>query len=115
MIQVAEQLTSRDRVAAHAKARHGLDPHDLTNPWHAVIAYVVAIGIGAVVPLTDVVIGSPAWITAALAAIALVTTETVSAQRGRAPIGRTLACNAGGGLVAMAITFGLGNLAGTFI
>ena len=32
---VARELTDRDVVAAHAEAQFGVDPDELTNPWHA--------------------------------------------------------------------------------
>jgi len=31
----AEELTAKDSFAAHVDAELGLDPDDLTNPWHA--------------------------------------------------------------------------------
>ena len=37
-LQVAEQLTEHDALGAHAEAELGIDPDDLTNPWHAALA-----------------------------------------------------------------------------
>jgi VIT1/CCC1 family predicted Fe2+/Mn2+ transporter len=113
--QVAEQLTAHDALGAHAEARHGIDPDDLTNPWHAASASFVAFGVGAMVPLAGVLIGSTAWITVGLVTLALLVTGAVSAQLGRAPIAPAVLRNVGGGLLAMAITFGLGNLVGLVI
>jgi VIT1/CCC1 family predicted Fe2+/Mn2+ transporter len=113
--QVAEQLTAHDALAAHAEARHGIDPDELTNPWHAAFASFVSFAVGAMVPLAGVLIGSTAWITVGLVTVALLITGAVSAQLGRAPIGPAVFRNVGGGLLAMAITFGLGNLVGIVI
>lgn len=114
-LQVAQQLTAHDALAAHAEARHGIDPDELTNPWHAACASFVAFAVGALVPLAGVLIGSSAWLTVSLVALALVVTGAVSAQLGRAPIVPAVARNVGGGLLAMAITFGLGHVVGTFL
>lgn len=114
-LRVAQQLTAHDALAAHASARHGIDPDELTNPWHAACASFVAFSVGALVPLAGVLIGSSAWLTVALVTIALLVTGSVSAQLGRAPVGPAVARNVGGGLLAMAITFGLGTLVGTFL
>jgi len=34
-LQVARELTDHDALGAHAEAELGIDPVDLTNPWHA--------------------------------------------------------------------------------
>lgn len=112
---VAEQLTAHDAVAAHAEARHGIDPDDLTNPWHAACASFVAFAAGALVPLAGVLIGSSAWVTVALVAAALLATGALSARLGRAAVLPAVLRNVGGGLLAMAITFGLGSLVGTLL
>ena len=113
--QVAEQLTAHDALAAHAEARLGVDPDDLTNPWHAALASFVSFTVGALVPLAGVIVGPNAWVTVGFVAAALLGTGAVSAQLGRAPIGPAVLRNVGGGLLAMAITFGLGTLVGTLI
>lgn len=110
--RVAEQLTAHDALAAHAEARHGIDSDDLTNPWHAAFASFVSFAVGALVPLAGVLVDSSAWLTAALVALALAVTGAVSARLGRAPAAPAVARNVGGGLLAMAITFGLGSLVG---
>lgn len=113
--QVAEQLTAHDAVAAHAEARLGVDPDELTNPWHAALASFVAFTIGALVPLAGVIVGSSAWVTVGFVAVALLATGAISAQLGRAPIGPAVLRNVGGGLLAMAVTYGLGVLVGSVL
>ena len=41
--EVAEQLTAHDALGAHAEAELGIDPDELTNPWHAALASLVAV------------------------------------------------------------------------
>ena len=112
---VAEQLTAHDALRAHAEARHGIDPDELTNPWHAAVASFGSFTVGALVPLSGVLIASGWWVTVGLVTAALAVTGSVSARLGAAPVGRAVLRNVGGGLLAMAITFGLGSLVGIVV
>lgn len=113
---VATELTEHDALAAHAEIEFGLDPTDLTNPWHAAWASMVAFTLGALVPL--LVIGLlPADVrvplTVAVVAVALLATGAVSAHLGYSPKGRAMARNVLGGLLAMGITYLVGTAFGT--
>lgn len=110
--QVARQLTAHDALTAHAEAELGIDPDDLTNPWHAALASFISFVVGAAVPLLGVVASAQAWVTVAAVTVALVVTGALSARLGQAPLGRAVLRNVGGGLVAMAVTYGLGTLVG---
>lgn len=114
-LQVAEQLTAKDALRAHAEAELGLDPDDLTNPWHAAGASFLSFLVGASIPLLGVVITPAAWITVVAVAIALAITGSVSARLGSAPVPRALARNVAGGLLAMAVTYLLGTVAGGLV
>ena len=48
---VAERLTARDALAAHAQAELGIDPEQLADPGHAAGASLVSFMAGAVLPL----------------------------------------------------------------
>jgi VIT1/CCC1 family predicted Fe2+/Mn2+ transporter len=52
--QVALELTARDALAAHAEVELGIDPDDLTNPWHAAWASMLAFTVGALLPLLTI-------------------------------------------------------------
>ena len=39
---VAEELTAHDAFAAHVDVELGIDPHELTNPWHAAFSSAIA-------------------------------------------------------------------------
>jgi VIT1/CCC1 family predicted Fe2+/Mn2+ transporter len=110
--QVAEQLTEHDALRAHAEAELGLDPDELTNPWHAAGASFLAFLVGAAVPLGGVLVSRAAWVTVVAVAVALAVTGTVSSRLGRAPVSRAVVRNVSGGLLAMAVTYVLGSLAG---
>jgi len=53
--QVAEELTAGDAFAAHVHAELGIDPDELTNPWHAAIASAIAFSLGALLPILAIV------------------------------------------------------------
>ena len=50
-LEVARQLTDHDALGAHAEAELGIDPNELTNPWHAAWASMAAFTVGALLPL----------------------------------------------------------------
>ncbi|WP_347351584.1 VIT family protein [Intrasporangium sp.] len=114
--QVAAELTAHDALTAHAEVELGIDPDDLTNPWHAAWASMAAFTVGALLPLL-VIAFSPAavrtWVTVLAVVAALALTGWASARLGRSPAGRAVLRNIGGGLVAMAITYAIGALVGT--
>ena len=110
--QIAVQLTAKDALAAHAEAELGLDPDDLTNPWHAALASFVAFVAGACIPLLGVVISAQAWVTVLAVAVALAITGSLAARLGKAPVPRAVVRNIAGGLLAMAVTYLLGGLVG---
>lgn len=113
--RVAVQLTEHDALGAHAEAELGIDPNDLTNPSHAALASFIAFVVGAAVPLLGVVATTRAWVTVLAVAVALAVTGWISAGLGQAPAGRAIGRNVVGGLVAMAVTYGLGTLVGGWI
>ena len=116
--EVAEELTAHDALAAHAETELGIDPDDLTNPWHAAWASMVAFTLGALLPLLTITL-MPASIrvgaTVVAVAVALAFTGWVSARLGYGAAGRAVARNVGGGLLAMAVTYGIGTVLGTQI
>ena len=52
--EVAVQLTAHDALAAHADIELGIDPDDLSNPWHAAFASFLAFTVGSLLPLIAV-------------------------------------------------------------
>lgn len=113
--QVAEELTAYDAFAAHAEAELGLNPDELTNPWHAAFSSAVAFTLGALLPLLAILLPPtaariPVTMVAVLLALAL--TGSVSAWLGGSNRVRAVARVVLGGALAMAVTYGIGQLAG---
>jgi len=111
--QVAEVLTDRDALTAHARDELGLDPEDLARPLEAAVTSAVSFTLGAVVPLLVVLaVGAGARIGAVVAAalVGLATLGAVGARLGGAPMGRPALRVFLGGAAALAIAYGVGQL-----
>ncbi|MFD8206559.1 VIT family protein [Streptomyces sp. NPDC059695] len=113
--EAAEQLTARDALRAHARVELGIDPDDLTNPWHAAGASFLAFTVGALLPLLAIVIppaSARLWVTVLSVLAALTLTGWWSARLGSAPTAPAILRNVAGGALAMAVTYGAGSLLG---
>jgi VIT1/CCC1 family predicted Fe2+/Mn2+ transporter len=110
--RVADGLTTHDALAAHASTRFGVDADQPTQPAHAAVASFVAFVLGAAVPLLAAAVAPVAWYVVVAVVVALAVTGAVSARLGRSPMLPAVARNVAGGLIAMAVTFGLGSLVG---
>lgn len=112
---VARELTAHDVFAAHAEAELKIDPHDLTNPWHAAIASALSFTAGGVIPLAAIILPPEPWriaVTFAAVFVALVITGLLSAwASGANPVKVTVRVVAGG-MLAMVVTYGIGKLFG---
>ncbi|SED97439.1 Predicted Fe2+/Mn2+ transporter, VIT1/CCC1 family [Streptomyces sp. 2131.1] len=113
--EAAVQLTERDALRAHAEVELGIDPDDLTNPWHAAGASFLAFTVGALLPLLAIVLPPsalrvPVTVLSVLAVLAV--TGWWSARLGEAAAGPAVLRNMGGGAVAMAVTYLAGHLLG---
>ncbi|WP_280241598.1 VIT1/CCC1 transporter family protein [Nocardia abscessus] len=112
--KVAEELTAHDAFTAHAEAELGLNPAELTNPWQAALSSAVAFTLGALLPLLAILLPPvtariPVTFAAVLTALAL--TGSVSARLGGSSRGRAVLRVVLGGALAMAVTYGIGQLA----
>ncbi|MFC9241392.1 VIT family protein [Streptomyces decoyicus] len=113
--EVAEELTAHDALRAHAEVELGIDPDELTNPWHAAGASFLAFTAGALLPLLAIVLPPAAhrlWITVAAVLAALALCGWSSARTGAAPVGRAVLRNVGGGALAMGVTYAAGSALG---
>ena len=108
---VARELTDHDAFAAHVDVELGIDPDELTNPWHAAISSAVSFIIGALLPMLAILL-TPSMtripITFVAVLIALGITGWISARLGGADPVRATKRVVVGGAVAMAITYGIG-------
>ncbi len=115
-LEVARQLTAKDALAAHAEVELGIDPDHLTSPWSAAWASMAAFTVGALLPLLMVVLAGadlrvPLTVSAVL--VALAGTGWLSARLGYGSTRRAVLRTVLGGLVAMLVTHGIGQLVGT--
>jgi len=113
--EVARELTAIDALAAHAEVELGISPGNLTRPWHAAFASLVAFTLGAVLPLVAIAVPPPELrvpTTVVAVLVALGVTGVASGRLGGAPLARPFWRNVIGGTVAMAVTYGIGTLAG---
>jgi VIT1/CCC1 family predicted Fe2+/Mn2+ transporter len=114
-LQVAEQLTAHDALGAHAEAELGIDPDDLTNPWQAAMASMVAFTVGGALPLLTITLVGQSlrvWATVVAVALALAFTGYASARFADADVRRAILRNVGGGLLAMVVTYVIGHVVG---
>ena len=112
---VAKELTAHDAFAAHVDAELNIDPDDLTNPWQAALASGTSFVSGGIIPLLAIFFSPvPLRMTILVAAVvvALAITGSLSAYAGGANKLTATVRNVVGGLVAMAITYGIGRLFG---
>jgi vacuolar iron transporter family protein len=117
-LEVATVLTAKDALAAHAEVELGIDPDDISSPWHAAWASMLSFTIGALLPLLSITLSSTAlrlWVTVLVVVLALVTTGWLSARLGYSSRWRAVGRNVAGGLFAMAVTFAIGSALGTQI
>jgi VIT1/CCC1 family predicted Fe2+/Mn2+ transporter len=116
--RVAQELTASDAFAAHAEVELRIDPEALTNPWHAAGASAVAFTAGSLLPLIAILLPPPGVrvpVTFVVVVLALAVTGAASAKLGSAGVGRAVARLVGGGALAMAVTFGIGQLVGVAV
>jgi VIT1/CCC1 family predicted Fe2+/Mn2+ transporter len=114
-LEVAEQYTERDALRAHARIELGIDPDELTNPWHAAGASFLAFTVGALLPLLAIVLPPTALrvpVTFVSVLLALAFAGWGSARLGSAPVRPAVLRNMGGGALAMAVTYAAGTLLG---
>jgi VIT1/CCC1 family predicted Fe2+/Mn2+ transporter len=113
--KVAAQLTAHDALAAHADIEFGIDPDELTNPWHAAFASMISFTLGSLLPLLCVVLvpaSARILVTVVAVVIALALTGLVSARLSLSPRVRAVLRNVLGGLLSMGVTYLIGSLVG---
>ena len=113
--QVAQELTDHDALAAHLEVELHITAEDVSNPWTAAWASFVAFTVGAALPLLAVLLPPQEWRVAATfgaVLVALVITGWLSAYLGNSPKPRAIARIVIGGLLALAVTYVIGDLIG---
>lgn len=114
-LKVAQELTAKDALRAHLHVHFNLDPDDINSPWQAAIASLAAFTVGGLIPFSVVLFAPKELLvagTVVAVVIALILVGYLSAVAGNASKGRAIARVIVGGLLAMAITYGVGALFG---
>jgi VIT1/CCC1 family predicted Fe2+/Mn2+ transporter len=116
--EVSRQMSAKDALSVHARAELGIDPEAVTNPWAAAFASLVAFTVGGLIPIVAMLLSprlAEIWVTGAAVIVAMALTGGVSARLGQIPAGRSVIRNVAGGLLAMAVTFGVGKIIGAMV
>lgn len=117
-LKVAEELTAKDALKAHAEAELGIDSEEHASPTQAALASFVAFAGGSVLPLLAV---TGPWVsvripvTVAAVVLSLAITGYVGAKIGGAKSAKAIIRNVAVSLLTMAVTYGIGSLVGTSI
>lgn len=112
---VAQELTEHDALAAHLEAELGIDGKDLTNPWQAALSSAISFLAGALLPILAITLPPEQWripLTFAASLVALAATGGIGAYLGQSPLAKPIFRVAGGGALALALTWGIGTLLG---
>jgi len=113
---VARQLMAHDALAAHAQDELGLSARTFARPVQAAAASALSFAIGAAAPLAVALLVAPRAAAAAVAGasiLVLMALGAIGARAGGAPMGRAALRVTFWGVLAMAVTAGIGRLVGT--
>lgn len=116
--QVAEELTEKDALKAHADAELGITEGEHVSPIAAATSSFVAFAGGSILPLLAMIgpwqqFRNQATIAAVVVALAI--TGYVGAKIGGARAGRSVVRNLAVSLLTMGVTYLIGNLVGTHL
>lgn len=116
--QVAQQLTAKDALAAHARDELGISPGTAARPVQAALTSAASFSIGAAMPLLMVIV-SPACVLVPVVSgaslILLALLGTIGARAGGAIVVRAAVRVTFWGALAMALTAGIGKLVGAVV
>ena len=114
----AEELTGQDALRAHVALELGFTADEVANPWAAAFSSFVSFTLGSLLPLLAILLPpEDIRIPVAFAGVlvGLTVTGAISAELGQSPKLRAVARLVGGGALAMAVTFAIGEALGTAV
>lgn len=113
---VANELTEKDALRAHAEAELGIDPDQHVSPTQAALASLVAFASGSLLPLLAITSFSESlriYATVSAVVVSLALTGYVGAKIGGAKSLRAILRNVAVSLLTMGITYAIGFVLGT--
>lgn len=117
-LEVAKELTAEDALGAHARDELGITEITAARPLQAAVSSFLAFAVGAIIPIVSVAVPSSSWrapVTVAVTIVALAALGATGAILGSASWKRAALRVSGGGVVAMALSSGIGHLLGTTV
>lgn len=117
-LQVADQLTAKDALGAHARDELGISEITTARPIEAALTSAATFAVGAAMPLLMVLIMPTNLLVVAVSAASLVFLAllgAIGARAGGANVLRATARVTFWGAFAMALTAGIGKLVGTAV
>jgi VIT1/CCC1 family predicted Fe2+/Mn2+ transporter len=113
--QVADQLMAHDALAAHARDELGISDASTARPVQAALASAASFAVGAAMPLVNVLVLPQSWLISGVAASSvalLALLGALGAYAGGAPAAKAAWRVTFWGVIAMALTAGVGALVG---
>ena len=113
--EVAVALTAHDALGAHARDELGLEDERQARPLQAALASAVSFSAGAVLPVLSVALapsGTRVVVCVVVTVLGLAGLGALGARLGGAGMPRATARVVGWGVLAMAVTAGIGSLVG---
>jgi vacuolar iron transporter family protein len=116
--QVAEQLTQRDALGAHARDELGISEISTARPIQAALASAASFAAGAALPMIVTVlapINLLGWLVSIASLVFLALLGALGAQAGGASLWRAAARVSFWGALAMVVTYAIGHMVGAVI
>lgn len=116
--EVATELMAKDALAAHSRDELGIVEHLAANPLQAAVTSAITFAVGAAVPLLSVLLSPPAVLlptTMVVTVLALALLGALGGWTGGAGTVRPAARVVLWGVIAMAVTYGVGLLFGAVV
>lgn len=112
-LHVAKEMSAGDIFKVHAEVDLHIDPKHLTSPWSSVFASAGSFVVGAIIPLSAVMIPTGGYdvpVTFAAVILALTITGALSAKASGAKVSKSILRVVAGGAIAMIVTYVIGNV-----
>ncbi|MBI5157975.1 MAG: VIT family protein [Acidimicrobiia bacterium] len=116
--EVAEQLTARDAIGAHAREELGITEMTSARPVQAAVTSALAFTVGAALPLLVAALFTGSlrvWLVGSSALVFLAALGVVGARLGGAPAGKAAARVTFWGALAMIVTAAIGKAFGAVV